>query len=117
MGQKSASAPSSSTLSVRSHSLTTDDHRRRSCSHAALPPDLTVALLSSRRAPCLPEDIVEEAWNTTLLSCGKRFKGMVESLELDIAVKGGIPRQAFVDARRAKQVITNIVGVRAMPPA
>lgn len=58
------------------------------------------------------EEIVEEAWNATLLSCEKRFKGMVQSLELDLLVEEGIPRQAFLDAGRARQVITNIVGVR-----
>lgn len=56
------------------------------------------------------EDVVEEAWNATLLSCERRYKGAVQSLEFDVNISEGIPRLAVLDAGRAKQVITNTVG-------
>jgi signal transduction histidine kinase len=53
-------------------------------------------------------DVIEEAWNSTLLQ--KRYAFIVASMDFDLTINGGIPRSAFLDAGRARQVICNIVG-------
>lgn len=54
------------------------------------------------------EDIVEEAWNSTLLQ--KRYAASVATIDFHFSVGDGVPRLALIDAGRAKQVVANVVG-------
>lgn len=73
--------------------------------HPTLPPP--------RFPPHFPaEDVIEEAWNSTLLQ--KRYAALVASIDFAISVSPGVPRSAYLDAGRARQVVANVVGVRGL---
>lgn len=71
------------------------------CTVAA--PSLSLRFRSSRAV-----DLIEEAWNSTLLQ--KRYARLVAGTDFALSISGTIPRSAFLDAGRARQVVGNIVG-------
>lgn len=74
---------------------------------AFCPHDLDV-LLTPRVLPAFSGEIVHEAWESSCLQ--KRYAEKVPTLRLHVNVAADIPRVAFIDAGRARQILSNIIG-------
>lgn len=95
------------TLRYRAPLLQRDEIFRRKHPHSLRLPTPS-PLFFSHSLSSAPGEIVQEAWDSTCLQ--KRYAGKVKALRLQLEVASNIPRVAFLDAGRARQVIANLVG-------